>query len=398
VYETTLLASDGMNTDEFGSAVDISGVFVAVGSPDPTPGSSTPGKAYVYRFGALGWVEHQIITPTSGQAGSEFGAAVAVDGDYLIVGQPRYDSGSLDIGRAEVFKRSSFVTSPFFLMSINNAPTPAQGEQFGMAVAIDHATTTALIGAWSSNLQPFRGSVYVITAAPNHWPVQQQLLASNGGQQHHFGWSVAIEGDTALIGAWGNDSAYEFRRSAGQFVETQILTSGSPGLNDSFAYSVAISGDRAAIGNYSGTVADQSVHVFGSIGSLGTNYGPLAPNSVGPGAVMAASGSSSIAANDLVLHTSGCPANKLGLYLYGMGEDQAPFHDGYRLISLPLQRINISVTTDAAGNAVLPIDLNAAPFSGGVLPGMVLNFQFWYRDSGPSGSNLSDALRVRFCN
>ncbi|MEM7205065.1 MAG: hypothetical protein AAF628_32725 [Planctomycetota bacterium] len=322
---------------------------------------------------------------------------MAIDGNYMVVGQRWH--GANNNGRAEAFRRSGSPALPYFLVSLIFAPTITAGEEFGMAVDIDDATETAIIGAWSSDLQPFRGSAYVYTDFPNQWLFRQRLLASDGGQQDHFGWSVSIEGDTALVGAWGNDSAYEYRRTGQTWTETQIYTDPTPAPGDQFGFAVEIDGDRAAIGNPGSPVSNQSVSVFGSVGVLGTNYGPLTPNTAGPGAVMAASGSASIAANNLTISVSGCPPAKAGLFVFGQNRIQTPLYDGNLLVGAPIKRIQPPVVTDGSGNASYNLDLTAPLFT--ALPLMaddVLFFQFWYRDTSPAGANLSDGLRVRFCN
>ncbi len=126
-----------------------------------------------------------------------------------------------------------------------------------------------------------------------------------------------------------------------------------------------------------------------------------APNSVGPGAVIGASGSPSLQVNNLALSALGCPPNKTGLFYFGSNAISVPFGDGLRCVGGSIKRL-APMQTDALGFASQPIDLSAPPFdsgSGAAIPGQTQRFQFWYRDpdAGGSGFNLSDAVSVKYC-
>jgi hypothetical protein len=124
-------------------------------------------------------------------------------------------------------------------------------------------------------------------------------------------------------------------------------------------------------------------------------------NSAGSGAQIGFVGSSSIAANDLVLTCTGLPTGQLGLFYYGPNQIQAPFGDGFRCVGGTINRLSPPVSIDVFGNAARAVDYSQAPMNSG--PGMVtagssFNFQFWYRDPafGGSGFNLSNGLGVNF--
>ena len=129
------------------------------------------------------------------------------------------------------------------------------------------------------------------------------------------------------------------------------------------------------------------------------NYCQTAPNSVGTGALMGHSGSTSIAQNDLTLLVSGCPPGQPGIFYLGDDGTQVPFGDGFRCVAGNTERLLPSVLTDATGGGSYELDVSALPLAGLLLPGTTWNFQFWYRDPGHLGTgfNLSDGLRIRFC-
>jgi hypothetical protein len=128
----------------------------------------------------------------------------------------------------------------------------------------------------------------------------------------------------------------------------------------------------------------------------GRAYCDAAPNSVGPGARISASGSISLALETFTLHVGGCPPNRPGLFYLGESEIQLPFGDGFRCIGGATARVLPVVTTDGAGAASVTLDFDL-PYGDLVEPGAPgANYQFWYRDpaGGPATFNLSDALHV----
>lgn len=135
------------------------------------------------------------------------------------------------------------------------------------------------------------------------------------------------------------------------------------------------------------------------------NYCVTSPNSTGPGAIIGFSGSTSIAANDFVIRSTGGSLNQPGVFFYGGNQLQIPFGDGFRCVGsggLGVYRLNPAMPTDGAGSAQRPVDYTQPPASFGpgmIEPGDTWNFQYWYRDplAGASGFNLSDALEVGFC-
>lgn len=399
VFEAKLLPSIPLSRGYFGEAVGISGSDIIIGQPSGAF-VGDQGLAFVYeKLPMTGWTETQVLTPDNlppvqGSA-TKYGAAVAIDGNYIIVGQEWDDP--LQQGRAEVWRRD-MPGLPFTLQSSLSSPAPEQLQRFGLAVDIDAATATALIGA-TTDAPLGIGSAYVFTepASPGPWTYVEELTGSDSGPNDIFGWSVALEGDTALIGSYGARKAYEFRRTGGTFTEHSILE--DPPLNNAFGRAVALSGGRGVVGDptpFGYTV--QAAHVFGSMGQLGTNYGPLTVNTSGSAAAISASGTTSIANNNLTLSVTGCPPGVLGRFIFSDATQQVSFSNGFKLVGPPSTRIPPGITTDTFGNATLTLDLSAAPFSNfPVAPGMVLYFQFWFRD-GPTGTNFSDALRVTLCN
>jgi len=131
---------------------------------------------------------------------------------------------------------------------------------------------------------------------------------------------------------------------------------------------------------------------------LGTPYCVSAGNSVSPsGAAISASGSASVAANDLTLHAAAVPAGQFGLAFHGAAQVQQPFGEGFRCVATNVVRIQPAAQADASGAFTSALDTTTSAGSG-ISAGVTRHFQVWYRDTagGPSGFNLSNGLSVSF--
>lgn len=143
---------------------------------------------------------------------------------------------------------------------------------------------------------------------------------------------------------------------------------------------------------------------FASECATPARFCPVTSNSFSHlGARIGWSGSVSVAANDLTLTAERVPPGKAALFFYGSQRTRAPFADGYRCVATPILRIGPPSIADAAGNVARALDFTSAPMNSGpgqVSAGAVFAFQCWQRDPqgpGGSGSNLTDAIEVRFC-
>ena len=115
---------------------------------------------------------------------------------------------------------------------------------------------TAVIGAYyDDDTASNSGSAYVFRRSGNNWNQEQKLVASNAGSDDRFGFSVAVDGDTAVIGALREDhrhtnagAAYVFSRSGTTWSQQKKLTAYDGYYYDYFGYDVAVSGDTAMVG------------------------------------------------------------------------------------------------------------------------------------------------------
>ena len=247
-----LFASDGGSNAFVGGAVALSGTTAVVGGGT----SGTAESAYVFIKDANGdWVEQQKLTPSDGVAGDRFGVSVAVFGDTAVIGAERADGCSgacTDAGAAYVFVRDGLGVWTQQKKLI--AGDAAGADWFGGAVAV--SGDTALIGArGDDDIDPNSGAAYVFERTGGLWLEQQKLGASDGAWDDVFGSSVALEGATAIIGAQGDDdngssagAVYAFVDSGGLWVQQQKLKASSGYNANLFGWSVSLSGDTAFIG------------------------------------------------------------------------------------------------------------------------------------------------------
>jgi uncharacterized repeat protein (TIGR01451 family) len=247
-----LFASDAVASTGFGFSVSASGDTVVVGAVRDVPPFG-PGSAYVFVRSGTTWSQQQKLLASDGAQGDFFGQSVSVSGDTVVVGAYRDDTpAGVDAGSAYVFVRSGTTWSEQQKLVASDG---AQGDLFGNSVSI--SGDTVVVGAYGDDTPAgsFAGSAYVFVRSGTSWTQQQKLLASDGAQNDHFGFSVSISGDTVVVGADGDDtpaggdagSAYVFVRS-GTWTQQQKLLASDGAAFDIFGSSVSVSGDIAVIG------------------------------------------------------------------------------------------------------------------------------------------------------
>jgi hypothetical protein len=250
-----LTASDGEENDLFGSSLALSGNTLVVGAPQDYGAFTNQGSVYIFTRSGAVWTQQQKLTAGYGWTYDFFGEAVAISGDTVVVGV-RYDDIGADVnenkGSAYVFTRSGGVWTQQQQLTASDG---ANEDFFGNSVAVDG--DTVVVGAHHDNIgsDVNRGSVYIFTRSGDFWTLQKKLLASNGGYFDMFGSSVAISGDTLVAGAENkinidarHGTVYVFARSGAVWTEQQKLTAGDGGGTDHFGHSVGLSGDTLVVG------------------------------------------------------------------------------------------------------------------------------------------------------
>ncbi|MHC4739833.1 MAG: FG-GAP repeat protein [Planctomycetota bacterium] len=257
VEEEKLLASDGAADDWFGFFVGISGDTVVIGAYR----DDDSGSVYIFRFNGSSWVEEAKLLASDGAADDLFGVSVGISGDTVVIGAPLDDDNGYGSGSAYIFKLAGAGWEEKLLASDGE-----EGDNFGGSVSI--SGDTAVIGA--HYYSDANGSAYIFRFDGVNWVEEAKLLASDGAAYDYFGAAVGISGDTAVIGAYGDDdkggqsgSVYIFRFDGASWVEEAKLLASDGATYDYFGSSIGISGDTAVIGASS----DNSAYIFRFDGS-----------------------------------------------------------------------------------------------------------------------------------
>jgi Ca2+-binding RTX toxin-like protein len=269
VEAAKLTAADGAPDDSLGFAIAIDGDTVVVGAPKDDFGSnSNQGSAYVFVKPAGGWAdatESARLTAFEGAANDQFGISVAISGDTVVVGSWFDDDPGLgDAGSAYVFVRPAGGWSGVLHETARLTASDRKAfDLFGAAVAIDG--DTVVVGAPFDDFGDTfsaQGSAYVFARPPGGWLNAHEvakLRASDQAPTDLLGSAVAVSGDTVVAGAYLDDvggtidqgSAYVFVNPGawlGETLETAKLTAANGAATDSFGFSVAVDGDTVVAG------------------------------------------------------------------------------------------------------------------------------------------------------
>ena len=315
-----LKASNTRPGDEFGHSVAISGNTVVIGAPYEDKGGNgvnssgsgvgiiDSGAAYIFVRNGANWTQQAYLKASNPGYQDYFGWSVAVSGDTAVVGAWSEDSSSgpaddnaPDSGAVYVFARNGTNWSQ---QAFLKAPVIRGGDVFGASVAAsgdtllisayrDGSGATGVNGSWNNYAAPVSGAAYIFVRDGTSWKRQAYLKASNTEMNDLFGYTVAISGDTAVIGTFveassatgvnGNQSdnsapesgaAYVFARNGTNWSQQAYLKASNTKARNYFGRSVGISGDVVVVG------AVQESSSATGVNSDQTNYGLSAQGAV----------------------------------------------------------------------------------------------------------------------
>ncbi len=290
-----LKASNTGADDRFGSAVAVAGDTLVVGVHQedssgtgvittPNEGASNSGAAYVFVRSGTTWTQQAMLKGLNTGSFDQFGGIVSIDGNTLVVGavgedgsgtgvNPSSNEAVTSAGAAYVFVRSGTTwTQQAYLKASNTGMT----DRFGIAVAVSGDTIAVAardedgsgtgINPASNDLAVDSGAAYVFVRSGTTWTPQATLKASNTSAGDSFGQSLALSGDTLVVGATLEDgsgtgvnpasneaavdagAAYVFVRNGSAWTQQALLKASNTGGNDQFGRSVAVSGDTVIVG------------------------------------------------------------------------------------------------------------------------------------------------------
>ena len=259
-----LTAFDGITQDYFGESVAIHGDTIVVGALYDDDNGAESGSAYVFTKPADGWATTSAaakLTAFDGATDDWFGNPVAIHGDTIVVGAHRDDDNGSDSGSAYVFTKPADGWATTSTAAKLTASDGTDYDFFGYSVAMDSDTMVVAAHRDDDNGAE-SGSTYVFTRPANGWVTTNaaaKLTASDGAANDYFGISVAVDGDTIVVGALREDddngtysgSTYVFTRPANGWVTTNAaakLTTSDGAANDYFGFSVAVHKDTIVVG------------------------------------------------------------------------------------------------------------------------------------------------------
>ena len=200
------------------------------------------GATFPIEIDPMMWLTQTKLVADVPTPNDEFGSSVALSGDTAIVGAYGNNGGS---GAAYVYVRSGTSWSEQQELFASDG---ASDVDFGYSAAI--SGDTAVICRLGYYAAP--GAAYVFVRTGTTWSEQQELFASDGGNGDLFGISVAVSGDTAIVGARQVDNAagaeYVFVRTGTTWSQQQKLVASDRAASDSFGISSALVGDTALVG------------------------------------------------------------------------------------------------------------------------------------------------------
>jgi hypothetical protein len=308
--EAYLKASNSGVSDYFGTSVALSDDTLAVGasgedsvaqgvggSQDDNSAENS-GAVYVFRRTGTAWQQEAYLKASNSGTEDIFGYTVALSGNTLAVGAHGEDSAAQGVdgnqddnsaansGAVYVFRRTGTAWQQEVYLKASNSGTE---DIFGYTVALsDDTLATGAFGEDSAaqsvggdqndESAESSGAVYVFRRTGTVWQQEAYLKASNSGTVDHFGYDVAVAGDTLAVGSIYEDSTtqgvdgnqyddsaansgavYVFRRTGTDWQQEAYLKSSNSGTGDEFGTSVALSGDTLAVGAIQEDSAAQGV-------------------------------------------------------------------------------------------------------------------------------------------
>jgi hypothetical protein len=419
-----LKASNTEAGDHFGTSVAIFGDTVVVGAyaedsaatsvngSQSSNGAVDSGAAYVFvRVGST-WTQQAYLKASNSAAFDEFGWDLAISEDTVIIGAD-YQAKA---GAAYIFVRTGSIWAQQAYLRASN---PGLNDRFGRSVAI--FGDTAAIGAFAedssaagvngdqnNNASPDSGAVYIFVRNGSVWLQQAYPKASNAAAGDSFGIAVAVSGDSALVGAYEEDSAatgingdqnsnaagnsgaaYMFVRNQTTWTQQAYLKASNTGTSDYFGIATAISGETVVVGAFwedsaaTGVAGDQdsnsspdsgAAYIF-DLKPIPDHWTNLGFDLAGTGGAPLLQGSGHFSAGSSVLFSvSHAAPLASGFLVLGLSAISLPLLGG---VLVPYPDLLVDISTDAVGSKQTQVQVPL------LLPsGIEIFAQSWILDAG----------------
>ncbi|EJK76194.1 hypothetical protein THAOC_02059, partial [Thalassiosira oceanica] len=265
-HQAKLLATDRAAGDRFGDSTAMYKNTIVVGAPLDDDNGGGAGSAHVFVRSGKEWKHEAKLLALDGAALDMFGNSVAIYEDTIVVGAYGDEDNGLCTGSAHVFVRSG---EDWRHQAKLLAPNRARGDLFGESIAING--DTLVVGAPEDHLNgSYSGSTYIFVRSGEEWTLQAKLLTPNGAAYDYFGESVALYEDTIVVGAsidsndnrWQSGSAHVYVRSGEEWTHQAKLLAPDGAPGDYFGDSVAIYKDTIVVSSPFDDDDKESAHVF----------------------------------------------------------------------------------------------------------------------------------------
>ena len=196
--------------------------------------------------------ELSLLYPADSNAGDEFGISVSNTQNQLVIGAYREDANGSNAGAAYVFEKNSSNNWVQSTKIVGSDTSSSDG--FGFSVSVD--SNRVLVGAFLADTagKANTGAAYIFEKnQSNVWVQTAKLSPSQLASNDQFGISVSLSGNRALVGAHagsgpGTGAAYLYELNAGQWSQVQKLEASDGTVGDQFGVAVSLDGLRAAVG------------------------------------------------------------------------------------------------------------------------------------------------------
>lgn len=282
-HEIKLVAFDADASDDFSWHMAANGdrLLVSAKGDEADSGSGSTGSVYVYEKTDSTWELVEKVTASDGEGHDYFGSEVDLDGDVMIVGAYGDDDVAGDAGAAYIYRWNGSTWDEEAKLTASDG---LANDYFGYSVAI--SGNVAIVGAmFDDDLGAASGSVYVYRYNGSSWDEEAKLNASDGEAHDRFGDAIAIHDDVILVGAYnqladGDGAAYIYRYNGSTWDEEAILTASDEEAAEDFGFSVALADGVAVIGDYKhdgSTTNSGAAYVFRYNGSTWDEEAFLTP-------------------------------------------------------------------------------------------------------------------------
>ncbi len=278
--EAELQPPGGITTNgSYGQAVAISGDLAIVGNPTGDGLANFSGLAVVFKRTGSSWAHEQTLQAGDGETDDKFGASVGISSEFAVVGAPDADKpGHNECGALYYWTVSGWLSNP-------PIPGALADDRFGYSVAV--SGNVATVGAPYNDASVLNGGTIYFYSLD---VLSLDSFHSGDDENGLFGTCVAIDGDVAIAGLSGKESAIIMRYSGGNWVEEYEVTPSSTAAGDMFGESCSISGDYAVVGAYlnddtdtdagaaflfknMGSTWSEEIELLSSVGASGDQFG-----------------------------------------------------------------------------------------------------------------------------